>query len=287
MGQAYQQQHRHAEALSAFNQALQADPTLAHDKPLRKLIRVSEKSNPAGTAVLPPLPLLTARRVLAIGAVVVLLVGYVGANIWLANHRTLHVVNGFDVPVTVALDETPTITVQPHSWQAQDVAEGQHRAVVVARGETLASEDFTLASSFWNRIWTQPVFVLNAGRGAAIIWEEVVYSDTPNDEADSRLDADQPFVAFDDVDYVFAPFPQTLEVQGSKSVTKTRVFTMGFEPQQIFYVPTEDLRTTDPFAFVERHLRVTPDAKETVQSYAQTALCAARPTVRENFWSRG
>ena len=270
LGQSFGRLGQHGDALVAFRQALEVVPELKADKEFQKLVRTSEKSDPAGTTILPRTPFYRTGRAIVAAAVVGIVALVLFANFYISRHRTLHLVNGFDVPVELALDDRGAITIGPHSWQTSPIAEGRHRAVVTAGGKSLGNDEFDVASSFWRRWFDDPVFVLNAGGGAAIVWEQAVYANPPIDGGSTRVEAGTRFVTFDDVDYPFAQFPQTIEAEGGKPVTRTRVDLVVMPVEQVFYLQ-DAVAPEAQLAFAETHLAFAPENKAILQAYLRAA----------------
>ena len=81
-----------------------------------------------------------------------------------------------------------------------------------------------------------------------------------------------PFVDFANIDYPFVPFPAQLKVERAKSVTKTRVSLLEFEPQQIFNLAPGTVPPADQLAFAEAHLEVDPTNKSLLQTYIQAGV---------------
>ena len=59
------------------------------------------------------------------------------------------------------------------------IAEGAHEAIVTAAGREVDRQTFEVAGSFPGRFYKQPAYVLNAGGGAVVMWEETTYSARP------------------------------------------------------------------------------------------------------------
>ncbi len=272
LGKSFQRQGQHAAALEAFGQAQRALPAYGRDKAFRKLVKASETEEPSAATLLPHVPLYHSRAVWITAAIVLLVAGAFFVNYYIATHRTLHIVNGFSVPVEVALDDAPPVSVGAGTIIPRPLAEGTHHAVVTAGGKTIADDTFEVGTGLWQRFVNSPLFLLNAGGGAVIVWEEAVYAAQPIDEGASRLEIGAPLIAFDHVDYPFRQMPPTLQVKGEQTVHKTRVDRIDLQPEQIFAVPDFMLDLDAKFDFVEHHLRVMPEAKETVQGYVENAL---------------
>ncbi len=267
----YQQLNRHADAVTAFSRVVEAFPKLGYDKSLRKAIRTSEKLAGSGGSMLPRIPPYRSPSVLVAGSLAAIIAVVLLGNQYIAAHRKLHVVNGFGRPVEVQLDGEPAFTLGPRGSQVRDFSEGQHHAAVTAAGQPVRNDDFKITSGFWSRFFDSPIYILNAGAGAAIQWEQVIYSVNPA-SGSARLQVGTPFVAYGNIDYHFVPFPQRLQVEKGRSLTKTRVSLLEFEPRQIFNLPPGTVSPSDQLAFAEAHLALFPDDKPLLQSYIQVGL---------------
>lgn len=192
-----------------------------------------------------------------------------GSSWYIAQHRELQVVNGFRVPVEVTLDDGPPLTVRPGERIPVTLAEGPHSAKVTAAGQVLTDTAFDMSSDFMARLYKRPAFVLNAGGGAAVMWEETVYG-RPASPGGMRLYVGQAYVMFDDVSYPFAQFPETLRTQGF-SVRKTRVEILPISAEQVLSAPLNVVGISDRLALAEAHLKLAPDNQALIGAYRQVS----------------
>ncbi|REK09484.1 MAG: hypothetical protein DWQ37_18815 [Planctomycetota bacterium] len=287
LGRAYQAQAQHAEACSAFALAHEAAPGLGTDKQFRKWVQTSERFAGSDRSLLPTIPFYRSVPVLIAAAAAVILVGVFGINYYISTHRTLHLVNGFDRPLEVRVDGGEPQVVAARSRTAFPIAEGHHRAVVTADRKQLADDEFDITAGFWERFVDSPVYVLNAGGGGAVVWEEAVYSEKPVPGGSGRLETGQAFVSFHDVDFPFEEFPQTIKVEGSKSVTKTRVGVLQLAPEEIFYLPPGLVSVDTQLAFAETHLALGTDSKAALETYAQVAASEGQEERAREFLATG
>ena len=273
---AYGRQGNHDEALTIYEQVLAAVPKLRYDKQFRQLVRTSEKHATQPGSILPRIPLYRRRGLLAAAVVLGLIAAVLGANFYIATHRTLHLVNGFDRPVQVQIDEEPPITIAPNSHQVSTVAEGQHTARTSIGGKPVSADEFEVSADYFDRFTKKPAYVLNAGRGAAIIWEEVTYAIKPMAGGSGRLDSGQTFVTYGNADYQFEPFPQTVELRGGRPTTRSRVDMLEVDPQLIFNFDDSVMSLDAKLAFAEAHLPWLTASKPFLISYVQTALASGQ-----------
>ncbi len=189
-------------------------------------------------------------------------------NLTIAQHRSLHVVNGFHVPVTVRLEDGRQIEVPPNDRVTLIIAEGPHEARVTAGGQALVGGPFEVSSSVLARFYKQPVFVLNAGCGATVIWEEAVYGKSV--AGGMHLYVGQPFVMFDDVDYAFTQFPKSVKTAGAP-VKKTRVEVFPLSAEQVMTAPLNLVSVSDRLTLAEAHLQLNPDDPALLEAYLETS----------------
>jgi hypothetical protein len=187
-------------------------------------------------------------------------------NAYISLHRDLHVVNGFSVPVLVCLEDGQQAEVPPGGRVTLTIGEGPHEASVTANGRPLTSGPFEVSSTLLARFFKQPVFVLNAGCGATVLWEETVYG--KQTAGSMRLNAGQPFVMFDNVDFVFAQFPKTMKTAGIPA-KKTRVELFPLSAEQVMTAPLNLLSVSDRLTLAEAHLQLKPDDPALLAAYLQ------------------
>jgi hypothetical protein len=187
-------------------------------------------------------------------------------NAYISQHRDLHVVNGFSVPVLVCLEDGQQAEVPPGGRVTLTIAEGPHEARVTAHGRPLTSGQFEVSSTLLARFFKQPVFVLNAGCGATVLWEETVYGkQTPGS---MRLHAGQPFVMFDNVDFVFTQFPKSMKTEGIPA-KKTRVELFPLSAEQVMTAPLNLLSVSDRLTLAEAHLQLQPNDPALLAAYLE------------------
>lgn len=201
----------------------------------------------------------------ATAAVVVTSVGVLGAWSWyIARHRELHIINGFAVPVQVALDDREPLEIRPGQRIPVAVAEGSHVAVVKIDGQLFSEKSFEIGTDPLSRFYKHPAFVFNAGGGAAVMWEEAVYG-RPVTPGGMRLYVGQ-YIMFDDVSCPFTQFPESLQTQGLK-VRKTRLEILPISADQVLSAPLNVVGISDRLGFAEAHLRLTPNDQPLLEAY--------------------
>jgi len=197
-----------------------------------------------------------------------------GSTIWVGSNRTVHVINGNSVPITVKIDDGESITVQPSKHKAVTLAEGKHQVELVSPDAGIAPETFQLSSSFWTRLFQSPAFVLDPTRTSMVTWEETIYSDNPKDEGDFKVEIGELMTQYSDVDYIFERFPNQLKVDDrTSSVTKTRV---SFEPIPPTYLVTMDLDPAKRMRMAEALVGLEPTSEQNWSIYQMVAEASGK-----------
>jgi tetratricopeptide (TPR) repeat protein len=230
------------------------------------------------------------KRLWIIVGVVAVVLGILYAEYHISTHRTLHVVNGYDRPVTVRLESGGAVDVPPHSFRTLSVSEGSHQATVVGTdGMPDRTTDFTITSNFAARLIKDPVFVLNVDGAAVVVYEKAIYREKPvNDDAEAeyKFHVGQPYVAFDDVDYVFKELPKELRVEGKKA-TKTRVGFETHDPAGVMFGAPDEVTADDRLKFVEAHIQMNPDDEDLMGKYLAYAALTDQSARTMKFFQSG
>ena len=271
LGNAFQQQERHADALEQYKLVSENAPGIGKDKTFRQSVKKSEKAlGHTAATILPKQSVFGTKGFWWTAAALGLLALLIGSMIWIGSNRTVHVVNGNSVPITVKIDDGESITVQPSRYKAVKLAEGKHQVELVSPDAGIEPETFQLSSSFWTRLFNSPAFVLDPTRTSAVTWEETTYSDHPVDDGDFEWEVGELMTQYSDVDYIFKEFPDQLEVEGNtKSVTKTRVSFEAIPPTLL--ISLTDLEPATRMKVAEAHVGLNPDSAETWGVYRMVA----------------
>jgi len=271
---AYMQAGQPAEAFDILQMVLQASPALSQDKAFRKQFLAAENEAGVTESQLPPIRGRRTRIAVLAGAAVVALVGFTFGMSYLANHRTLHVVNGLPQPITVAIDDRPPLTVGPNQKTDLTLPEGDHRAVVQQPPGDWPPVEFRMHTPWLTRWFRKPAFVLDPTRSAALVWEQATYREVPQpeDKQQGKLSLGEPFVEYNHIDYLFGEFPQQINLERGSAVVKTRLARLPLEPVRALAVASEIDKTIDVLPYAEAHLRARPENPLLVQVYGALAM---------------
>lgn len=236
IARAYQERADHMAAMEIFREVVNEVPEVAQDKEIRKMVRASEKAMGQSSATLLP------RRRLAWGrwaTAAVVLAAVIGGgyayNLYRKDHHELHVVNGYPGELRVVIDGEQEVLFNGAGRQTVRIGEGEHSATV--SGPLSEEIPFTIRAGFFERFGSDAVWVLVPGGLGVLAWEETVYTSGPPDqsyEPPIKLHGGTSFLRFDDIDYPFADFPESIEMSSSTSrVTKRRLGELVGDPEEV------------------------------------------------------
>jgi tetratricopeptide (TPR) repeat protein len=234
--QGYQAEGLHQEALDLLDQRDTAFPQMVKDKTYQKQRQVSERYRDSGkkvpSAYLSESPRTgyregswTASVPRIIGPLVVLglLLWYLGAAVWFGANRQVHLLNGADQPYTVVVNGQEQV-LRPGVPVPMRVTEGE--VTVEVRDARLALEPIhcRVETSFFTRPFASRTFVINPDQLAVVVHETAEFAENPAPfDKPPEVHLGQPLYTFTGIDYEFAPFPATIQVEQGHTVTKQRV----------------------------------------------------------------
>ncbi len=195
-----------------------------------------------------------------------LLVGAVVNDRLLASGRALHVVNGFDREVVVALEPGDReVSVPPGGRVEVELAEGAYRARPrLEDGAPLEEVPFEVGGDGVVARWLdRTAFVLMPGGAAALAVEEAIYGPKAPPPSPGQLLAGQGFVAVTGLDLQFAAFPDE-DAAGHKR----RVTQLTGPPAVVLARLWPEARATEgAMRYAETHLRATPEDDDLLEAY--------------------
>ena len=286
----FQQQGRHAEALAIAEYLLRAIPALGQQQEFRAFVRKSEKAQGTLHSILPARRRRSFLGLFGFGnntgyarwqvrtalvATVVLLVaaGLALSNEYFRRNRTIFVLNATGFDLQVQLDDTAPKTF---SGLGRLVAgEGHHR--ISLTGPVQETHEVDLHTSYGDRWFKKPVWVLNPGKEAVIL-ESTIYYAANRIPSESRLVVGEPFMFRPNVDYAFEPPPESLKVPaGQKGHTaKTALEWILHDEDRVFESMLKRDRSA-AFAFAERRLLRRQGDDDLLEAYLGAALPSDMP----------
>jgi tetratricopeptide (TPR) repeat protein len=250
LGDSFVALQRWSEALEAYQQILSRRPEAGDRDLLRKMKQckealgfpITDAERKAGrrwwpfgggkpAAPLRPASAVEGKNLVLLIAVVlgVIAVAAVGAGLWRQQRIDLWVDNGLAQPVRVTLDgETFVVPAGPPLRKT--VGPGRH-AIVVAdlQGKEIERADADVpAVDLWDALGTNRFFVYNVAAAHIYRREAIGYAEAAANQTykASFLALDR-FFEQDDVDYIFEPAPETIEVDSHSSATTKVAFNVS------------------------------------------------------------
>ena len=198
----------------------------------------------------------------------ILLLGLLG-NQYAAWNQKLFIVNGFDVPLTVIIDEGDAVTVPSGSHVELSIGEGYHVAVASGKGIEKIDMTFDVENSFTQRWGNNSAFVLNPGGRAVLVKEDIAYTSSEHVGVDNSYELcfGQEFFTFRDVVYPFKKPPSEIKMEGSYEI-KRYVGMINGRPVDLIGSFPENTSLETILSFVEHFLTVDPDDSDLLMYYA-------------------
>jgi len=235
--ESYQSLGRHDNALYVIEQTLAAFPLQARNKHWARLRKSSEKNYHTGKSLKGTTLRaqsgvdLGGNRVVSrlgrmiIPAAVLFAVGY---YLWYAHalgqNREVHIVNGLPVAYTVEVAGQP-VSLPPLGRRPIKIAEGDVHVRALSDSPNIPEQQCRITSGFFTRPFSDRAYVINPDRAALVLWEEAEYAINPDPNAVNEVNvhAGKLLHEFQDIDFPFLPFPQSLELSGDKPQKRTRI----------------------------------------------------------------
>jgi hypothetical protein len=261
----YQKQGRHEEALAIAAHLLRELPGAGQLHAFRAFVQRSEKALGRFESILPPrehslrslfrsersvYPKWLRWTVIGGAALVLLSVGLLINNEYIRRHRAIHVVNACGKPVEVKVDDQPPLSVATTGQLV--VNEGPHRLQLT--GAVDETHQIDVQSTFFDRWFRKPVWVLNPGGEAVLEQVTLYYAENPP-PSQQHLIMGRPFVALPHVDYAFESPPSKLDVK-TKNAQVEKVSLQRFQGSDaIAFSATIDQDRAAALDFAEHRLR--------------------------------
>ncbi len=277
----YQKQGRHEEALSIAAHLLREIPQAGQQHPFRAFVQKSEKALGRFESMLPPrehsvrslfrgegsvYPKWLRWTVIGGAAIVLLASGLLINNEFIRRHRTIQVFNACGKPVQVKVDAQPPLTIETTGQLVVD--EGRHRLQLT--GAVDETHEVELRSTFLERWFRKPLWVLNPGGEAVLEHANLYYAANPP-PSQHQLIVGRSFVALPHVDYAFEDPPSNLDVK-SKNGQIEKISVQRFQgPDATAFSATIDADRPRALDFAEHRLRRQPEQSELLKQYLVAA----------------
>jgi tetratricopeptide (TPR) repeat protein len=289
----YQAVGKHSEALESLKCTSELVPQIEGDNSYKKMRRISEKHLATGKSIKPDW-LRTYGKIISsqsrdvsgrIARTVpyvifsALLITYLISACWIGQHRQVYLVNGLKKAYSVRVNskELKLVPLRPMPLQIQ---EGLLRIEPVKPDDTLSPVSVNVTTNFFTRPFVTRTFVLNPDKTAIIVRQTMHYI-PKNEEAASTPEnkyechANKQCHIFGSVNYLFEPYPDTIKMQSSSSVAKTRLYILGqdgdisYEERIAAYV--QNVEKEQAIGYLEGLLKYDPQSVMLIYKLAEMA----------------
>ena len=206
-----------------------------------------------------------------VGAVIfVLAILFLIANWYLGNHQPLHVVNQLPAEVTVTVPGHDPLVVSPGERKLVKAPEGQYDINIQVEKTPSQPVRVDIANKWYERFFSNKLFILNVATAAVIIWEETTYKENPqpNDPYSYRLYVGEPFITIDKVNYKFEPFPEKIPLEKGGSEPRTRVDIFRAAPNIMAAILVEaKIAPQKIITYLEAHLGIIHEDESLLSTY--------------------
>ncbi len=204
--------------------------------------------------------------VFAVFALVLVVVILGAVRFWLSQ-VPVFVVNGTDQAYDVEIGgERKTLASNSHT--AMTLSSGSIDVKIVSGPLSGTTDTVQIDMNLLDRVLSNPVLVVNPDQIAIIEWEQQGFYDSSSNSGESDYDFEYVFGKtvhkFDDIDFVFEPFPQQVWVNSSTQVEmRTRVSLPNYlTVEDIASIVQESGDAIVAERYLRTALRIAPDTTE-------------------------
>ena len=270
LAEAYQELHDHESALEILRLILVGAPEVAEDPEFRRALRRSEREVGVRATLLPVAAWQRSSVLFWSVAAALAVIFTLGSNYYIQANRTVFVVNGLAVPITVLIDRAPPLEVGPRTHRQVRLAEGWHQVVTrLPQGGQSLLADFHFQTSWLDRFARKPGFVIDPARSAVIVTEELRHGqEVSGQRPQGETHVAKIFTHEPDIDYLFTEFPRSLQTRRRNVESKRlRLTQLPLTPIQVLTGYAGFLKRDDALQFAELHLQASPDDDALVSFY--------------------
>lgn len=192
------------------------------------------------------------------------------ANWYLSTHQPLHVVNQLPADATVTVPGHDPLVISPGERKIVKVPEGQYNIDIQVEKNPSQSVRVDISNKWYQRFFSNKLFILNVAGAAVIIWEETTYSETPkpNDPYKYRLYVGESFITVDKVNYKFEPFPETISLESGTPELRTRVDIFRVAPHIMAAILVDaNIAPQKILTYLEAHLGIIHEDESLLGTY--------------------
>jgi tetratricopeptide (TPR) repeat protein len=199
-----------------------------------------------------------------------LVVLFLIANWYLGNHQPLHVVNQLPADATVTVPGHDPLVISPGERKLVKAPEGRYDINIQVEKNPPQPVRVDISNKWYERFFSNKLFILDVAAAAVIIWEETTYKENPqpNDPYNYRLYVGEPFITIDKVNYKFEPFPETIPLESGDSESRTRVDIFRAAPNIMAAILVDaKIAPQKILTYLEAHLGIIHEDESLLSTY--------------------
>ncbi len=201
------------------------------------------------------------------------------------SERTLHVVNGYPVPLNVRIEGVGGRQIPPLSREEMDIPEGTYTAQV--SGPVSGEIPFTISSQLFVRLFDSRVFVLNPGGAGLLLRESILYSVRRSGPDEGKpgytVHFGHPFEVFEGINYPFKEAPREIQTKGSGVIEKWQLRQYTDSALDIYEELLGDQRSAEALGLAEWAIDAHPERAAFLSAYAEAGELPAHKERVERF----
>ena len=288
--QGYQAVGEHQKALDLLDQMSQILPDLNNDKEFNKAQKLSEENlhtnKPIKSTNLTQAVVTSetgsdisgkTAKIISIAILIIAVSSYLIVSFLQGNSREIHLINGLSRPYQININDKPH-TLDPLGATTIKIAEGNLAVSVLDQNLDIPDQIIKVKIPFLRRPFLNKTFVINPDLVAPLVWEKAYYSEFPDfaPDTEGKIYYGQSLYVFDDIDHLFVPFPGTIEVSGSKTVSRERIYLLhelNLSQIDTVLLLSQEIGHDAAYDYVKKHLRYEPGSNE----YLDALLILSEP----------
>lgn len=200
-----------------------------------------------------------------------------GLSAFQARSRTLHVINATPLEARVSAG-SQSLPVRPGQRGELRLPEGVYRLRVEQDGLPPAEVEARIETSFWTRLGTRPLFLLNVRGAGVVTWQRIAYAERVEDlrgrrhGPEDQLHLGTAFLSWPDVDHHFEPPPKEVRARKRDAPMRTVVdWHADVDPRALLASPPPGVAPERLLDYAEGHLACAPGDADLLAAWGQLA----------------
>ncbi len=290
LASAYSKQQNYNGALEIYKVISRDFPEIAKkDKIFRKNVQEAENKLTITDSILPKKQFVFETWMKWVAVSVAIIIGLFATNLYLKNNQTLHIINQTPSDANIDIPGQDSILVAKFSQLEVKIPEDNYTINVQYGIAPPKKININFTNNLFDRIKFDSVKLLNIGGGSVLYWQQTTYSEVPLAiEQPYKLYVGNQYIKLQNIDYLFDEFPETLSLDGGKSMKKTRLSVLEYQIWDILSILDEEKISADKIlSYIEAQLYASPNNIEIHNAYNRRCITDAEIARKEKFLENG